>query len=45
MANLDGDDKVAFDLQEMVSVECNYSGLVRLCNVSKNNIHHSCRAW
>lgn len=38
---LDGDNKVASVLQEVVSVQSNNPRLVRLGNISKNHIHHA----
>ena len=38
---LDGDDKVPPILQEVVSVQCDNPGLVRLGNISKNDINHT----
>lgn len=40
--HLNWDDEVALIPQEVASVEGNNSSLVRLSNISKNSVHHSC---
>jgi hypothetical protein len=38
--SLDGDDNVTIVLQEVVSIECDDTSLIRLGNISKDNIDH-----
>ena len=39
---LDGDDEVALVLEETLSIDGHYPGLVWLCHVSKYRVHHTC---
>ena len=41
ITHLNGDDKVSLVLQEVGGIDGDYSGLIRLCHISKYDVHHA----